>query len=111
MNGAKEGGSSEDERTEVNTFPMLFNCRREGGAKLKLKTHFHSLKRMKRQKSINTVMCYCTSSGSHRKERVKGYKFTSLVAEYQANICSSIFSLHRWVGSAEKEERPTEDKR
>ena len=96
-------GSSEDEGTEVNTFPMLFNCRREGGAKLK--------KRMKRQKLMNTAMCYCTSSGSHRKERVKGFKFTSLVAEYQANICSSIFSLHRWVGSAEKEERPTEDKR
>ena len=100
-------GSSEDEGTEVNTFPMLFNCRREGGAKLKLKTHFHSLKRMKRQKSINTVMCYCTSSGSHREERVKGYKFTSLVA----NVCSFTLSLHRWVGGAEKEERSTEDKR
>ena len=110
MNGAYEEGSSDDERTEVNTFPMLFNCRREGGAKLKLK-------RMKRQKLMNTVMCYCTSSGSHREQRVGGYKFTTLfheenqVAEYQANICSSIFSLHRWVGSAEKEERPTEDKR
>ena len=97
-------GSSEDEGTEVNTFPMLFNYRREGGAKLKLK-------RMKRQKSINTVMCYCTSSGSHREERVKGYKFTSLVAEYQTNVCSFTLSLHRWVGSAEKEERSTEDKR
>ena len=52
-----------------------------------------------------------TSLGRHREERVVTSASDAIFragGEYQVNVSSSILSLHRWVGSAEIEEKLAE---